>query len=121
MKPFRQLKVWEKAHVLTLEIYKVSKQFPSDERYGLTSQLRRAGASVAANIAEGCGRNGDAELARFLHIAIGSASETEYHLLLAKDLGYLPQADYTGLNDLVCEVKRMLASFVQTVKLKADS
>ena len=102
--------------MLTLEIYKGTKSFPSDERYGLTSQLRRASASIAANIAEGCGRNGDAELARFVHIAIGSASETEYHLLLAKDLGYLPDADYARLNDLVCEVKRMLTAFVQTVK-----
>jgi four helix bundle protein len=120
MKAFRQLKVWEKAHVLTLEIYKVTKKFPSDELYGLTSQLRRASASIAANIAEGCGRNGDAELARFIHIASGSASEAEYHLLLARDLGYLAVVDYTRLNDLVCEIKRMLNAFAQTIKAPTD-
>jgi four helix bundle protein len=120
MKAFRQLKVWEKAHVLTLEICKITKKFPSDELYGLTSQLRRASASIAANIAEGCGRNGDAELARFIHIASGSASETEYHLLRARDLGCLPIANYTLLNDLLCEIRRMLTAFAQTVKLPAD-
>jgi four helix bundle protein len=116
MKAFRQLKVWEKSHVLTLEIYKVTKRFPSDELYELTSQLRRTSASIVAKIAEGCGRNGDAELARFIHIASGSASETEYHLLLARDLGYLAVEGYARLNDLVCEIKRMLSAFAQTVK-----
>lgn len=89
MKDFRNLKVWEKSHQLALAVYKATSTFPRHELYGLTSQIRRACASIPANIAEGCGRSGDAELARFLQIAMGSASELEYHLLLARDLGFL--------------------------------
>src|SRR5262245_36766836 len=118
MKGFRDLKVWEKAHSLTLAIYQATALFPRDELYGLTSQLRRACASIPANIAEGCGRHGDAELSRFLQIAMGSASELEYHLLLARDLGLLKQSDYEHLTGDTIEVKRMLASFLQ--KLRAD-
>jgi four helix bundle protein len=89
MKDFKELKVWSKAHALTLFVYGVTRTFPKDEIYGLTSQLRRSAASIAANIAEGCGRRSDGELARFLQIARGSASETEYNLLLARDLRLL--------------------------------
>lgn len=118
MRNFRELKVWEKAHHLTLGVYKASQSFPRDEIYGLTSQIRRSSVSVPANIAEGCGRDGDAELARFLQIAMGSASELDYHLLLAHDLNLLNSSDYGQLASEVGEVKRMLTSFVQ--KLKAD-
>ena len=118
MKGFRDLKVWEKSHELTLEVYKLSKEFPAGEIYGLTNQVRRAGSSIAANIAEGCGRNSDADFARFLHIAMGSASELEYHLLLAKDLGMLSQSSYANVEEKVTEVKRMLSSLI--LKLKAD-
>jgi four helix bundle protein len=118
MKAFRELKVWEKSHELTLAVYHATKAFPKQEMYALTSQIRRASASIPANIAEGCGRNGDAELARFLLIAMGSASELEYHLLLARDLKYLEGSDYERVASDVCEVKRMLASFIQ--KLSAD-
>jgi len=92
--------------------------FPRDELYGLTSQIRRSASSVPANIAEGCGRDGEAELARFLRIAAGSASELEYHLLLARDLRLLKIEDYEQLAGEVTEIKRMLTSFIQ--KLKAD-
>jgi four helix bundle protein len=119
MQDFRNLRVWEKAHGLTLDVYKASKSFPREEMYGLTSQLRRASVSIAANIAEGSCRNGDADFARFLQMASGSASEVEYHLLLAKDLELLKEADCRRLSDEVVEVKRMLASLVQ--KLRADS
>lgn len=118
MRDFRELKVWEKAHHLTLAVYKATASFPKDELYGLTSQIRRSCASIAANIAEGCGRSGEAELARFLQIALGSASELEYHLLLAHDLAFLGQESYEHLAGEVTEVKRMLTSFIQT--LKAD-
>ena len=94
MKDFRDLQVWQKAHQLTLTVYRLTASFPQTERYGLTTQLRRSSASVAANLAEGCGRNGDAELARFCSIAMGSASELEYHLLLASDLKLLKVTDY---------------------------
>jgi four helix bundle protein len=112
MKNFRDLKVWEKAHRLTLAVYRGTTGFPKDERFGLTSQIRRSAASIPANIAEGCGRGGDPELARFLQIAMGSASEVEYHLLLARDLEFLAIAPYRALDAAVTEVKRMLASFI---------
>ena len=89
MRDFRELKVWQKGHLLTLDVYGATKSFPREERYGLTSQVRRSCTSIPANIAEGCDRTGDTELARFLQIAMGSASEFEYHLLLARDLDYL--------------------------------
>ena len=118
MQDFHALKVWEKAHQLTLDIYRVTKSYPKDELYGLTSQIRRASSSIPANIAEGCGRRSDAELARFLQIAMGSASELEYHLLLARDLNYVDGSIHERLANQVIEVKRMLTSFIQT--LKAD-
>ena len=118
MKDFRELKVWQKAHELTLAVYKVTAAFPREEQYGLTSQIRRACSSIAANLAEGCGRNGDAEFARYCSIAMGSASELEYHLLLAKDLSLIMPADYEELAPRATELKRMLTALMQ--KLKAD-
>lgn len=113
MKDFRQLKVWQKSHQLTLALYKLTASFPREETYGLSSQIRRAGASISANLAEGCGRNGDAELARYCSIASGSASELEYHLLLARDLKLIKAEDYTPLAERVIELKRMLAALFQ--------
>lgn len=113
MKDFRQLKVWEKAHHLTVELYRVTANFPRAETYGLTSQIRRASASICANLAEGCGREGDAELGRFCGMARGSASELEYHLLLAKDLHLLETADYDKLAQETTEIKRMLTALMQ--------
>jgi four helix bundle protein len=84
--------------------------------YGLTSQIRRASASIPANIAEGCGRSGVAELARFLHIAMGSASELEYHFILARDLSFLPDDQYARLDRELAEVKRMLNTYLQKMK-----
>ncbi|MEN1678513.1 MAG: four helix bundle protein [Planctomycetota bacterium] len=118
MKDFRDPVVWQRSHQLTIELYRVTKSFPDDERFGIVSQLRRSAASVAANIAEGCGRGSDSDFARFLQMAMGSASETEYHLLLAADLEYLDKARAGVLISQMQEVKRMLASFLQ--KLKAD-
>jgi len=118
MKDFRQLKVWEKIHQLALVVYKATKDFPKEELYGLTSQIRRASMSIPTNIAEGCGRNTDAEFARFLQIAMGSASETEYQLILARDLEFLSKDSYEKLHNDVEEVKRMLASLLKT--LRAD-
>jgi four helix bundle protein len=118
VKDFHELKVWQKAHQLTLAVYRITAAFPREERYGLTSQLRRACSSIAANLAEGCGRNGDAELARFCSMAMGSASETEYHLLLARDLKLIKPEDYVGLNQRATELKRMLTALMH--KLNAD-
>ncbi len=93
MQEFRNLKVWEKAHALTLDVYKASRSFPREEMYGLTSQMRRASVSIGANIAEGACRRGDVDFARFLQMAAGSASEVEYHLLLARDLNLLEASE----------------------------
>jgi four helix bundle protein len=116
LRDFRSLKVWQKAYQLTLDVYKATRRFPKDELYGLTSQTRRAAASVAANIAEGCGRVGGAELSRFIQIAMGSASELEFHLLLARDLGLLDTHEFESLSEHVVEVKRMLTAFWQRLK-----
>src|SRR5260370_25251455 len=119
MKAFRKLQVWEKAHQLALTLYHVTASFPRDETYGLVSQIRRSASSIPSNIAEGCGRDGDAELARFCTIARGSASELEYQLLLARDLKLLQPGDDEALSQQTVEIKRMLAVLVQ--KLTADS
>ena len=119
MKDFRELKVWQKAHALTLSVYLVTAVFPRDERYGLTGQIRRASSSIAANLAEGCGRSGDAEFARFCSIAMGSASELDHHLLLARDLNLINLPDYEELAPRATEVKRMLTVLLQ--KLRAES
>lgn len=119
MQDFRNLKVWEKAHALALEVYRGTKDFPGEERYELTRQIRRCATSIPTNIAEGCGRGGDPEMARFLQIAMGSACELEYTLLLAKDLGMLKAPAYETLAPKLGEVKRMLASFIK--KLIAES
>ena len=124
MQEYTQLKVWEKAHQLTLKVYRATNSFPRDELFGLTSQLRRSASSIAANLAEGCGRGSDPDFARFVQIALGSAYEVQYHLLLARDLGYLkaasPQStddiNYESLNQGIIEVKRMLSSLLQTLK-----
>ncbi|MCP4896841.1 MAG: four helix bundle protein [bacterium] len=111
----KELKVWQKAHRWVIEVYRHSRSFPSDERFGLTAHLRKSATSVPSNIAEGCGREGERELARFLSIAAGSASEAEYQILLAHDLGYLQPEVHRQLDDQVNEVKRMLNSFIRTL------
>jgi four helix bundle protein len=119
MQSFKNLHVWEKAHKLTVDVYKSSMKFPSQETYGLTSQMRRSAASIGANIAEGACRKGDADFGRFRQIAIGSASELEYHLLLARDVNILNTLDYERLSGEAVQVKRMLASLIR--RLRADS
>ena len=119
---FRKLKVWQKAHEVTLAMYRTTTRFPRTEVYGLTAQIRRSASSIGANIAEGCGRNGDAEFARFCTIAMGSQSELDYHLLLAKDLNFIQPRDYAELADQLRELGRMLNGLIQTLKSKqADS
>jgi four helix bundle protein len=108
MRNFRQLDVWKKAHELTLDVYRLTSTFPQHERYGLSSQLQRAAASIGANLAEGCGRETEADFKRFVQIATGSACEVEYHLLLARDLSLISPLSYESLDTNVNEVKRML-------------
>jgi four helix bundle protein len=116
VRDFRELKVWERSHRLTLAVYEATVAFPKEELYGLTSQMRRSCAAISANIAEGCGRGSNADLARFLHIALGSASELQYHLLLARDLSFLSPRDYKHLTTEVTEIKRMLTSFIKYLR-----
>ncbi len=108
MQDFRELNVWRKAHDLTLLVYTFTKAFPQDERFGLTSQMRRASSSICANLAEGCCRHTDKDFARFVDYALGSASEVEYFLLLANDLSYIDALDYEANREWICEIKRML-------------
>ena len=116
MKNFRDLRVWEKAHALVLKSYRTTNNFPNAEMFGLTSQIRRAAVSIAANIAEGCGKRGNGEFQRYLNIATGSASELEYHFLLIRDLHYLDESVYLLLNSATVELKRMLLALVRKVE-----
>jgi four helix bundle protein len=123
VKDFRELKVWQKAHELALAVYQVTVSFPREELYGLTTQMRRAGTSIAANLAEGCGRHGDAELSRFCSISLGSASELQYFLLLARDLQLLKSGDYDRLAEKTTEVKRHAHRFsaqAESCRLSAE-
>ncbi len=117
MKDFRKLKVWQKAHALTLAIYKATGAFPKYELYGLTSQIQRAAASIPTNIAEGCGKETDADLGRYFQISMGSSSELEYLLLLANDFRYFDSNTYICLNDNLVEVRKMLNAFLKTLRL----
>jgi four helix bundle protein len=113
---YKDLRVWEEAHALTLAVYKATQAFPKDERFGLISQLRRASSSIAANLAEGCGRRSDGEMARFVQIAMGSGSELSYHLLLSRDLGFLSTEAFSDLNEHVELVMRMLSALSAKVR-----
>jgi four helix bundle protein len=118
MKDFHNLKIWERSHQLTLSIYRATRGFPKDELYSLTNQVRRASSSIGANIAEGCGKDSDSDLKRYLLIAMGSSSELENYLVLAKDLEYLEKDTYEVLQRELTEFKKMLNAFFQ--KLKVD-
>jgi four helix bundle protein len=120
MQDFRNLKVWRKAHILATEIYRLTSRFPRQEAFGISLQMRRAGISVAANIAEGCGHSGDREFARYLRIALGSASELEYYLLFARELELAPAADIVLLEQDVGDVKRMLTGMTHRLSPQVE-
>ena len=119
MQRFTELKVWQLAHAWVLDVYKLSRRFPPDERFGLTSQLRRAAASVPSNIAEGSKRRTNADYARYLNTSESSLSEAEYHLILARDLEYAPSNELAGLIDTASEIGRMLHGLRTTVQARA--
>jgi four helix bundle protein len=121
MRNYRDLQVWSKAHLLTLELYRLSRVFPREEVYGVTSQLRRAAVSIGANLAEGCGRRTSSELARFVRIAMGSASELDYHLILCRDLGFLKDEDFQRSAEGLGEVRKMPASFLGKIEAQIDT
>jgi four helix bundle protein len=116
MQNFKSLMVWQNAHAFTLNIYRLTKIFPKEEIYGLTSQLRRASSSIPANIAEGCGKSSKLDFARILEISLGSANETDYFMLLAKDLNYLNQEDYGKAENQINKIKAMLINLIQQVR-----
>jgi four helix bundle protein len=118
MQDFKKLNIWQKSHLLALDIYRITETFPKEELYGLTSQIRRACISIPSNMAEGCGREGGADLVRFFQIAQGSASELEYQLMLACELKYLNNKDYENLEFQLNEIRRMLTNFIQKLKFK---
>jgi len=116
MQNFRSLKVWEKSHQFTLEIYRITKNFPKDELYGMVSQLRRSSSSIPTNIAEGCGRGTDPDFKRMLQIANGSASEADYQIMLCRDLGYIQKVDAEKFEMQIAEIKRMLGGLINKLK-----
>ena len=116
MKDFHTLKIWQLSHQFTLEIYRVTAQYPKDELFALVSQMRRSSSSIPTNIAEGCGRGTDADFAHFLQIALGSASEIEYQILLSADLNYISREEAAALTKDIIEIKKMLVSFITKVR-----
>ncbi len=116
MRDFKKLSIWQKSHQLTLKIYAATKTFPKDEIFGIVSQIRRSSTSVPTNIAEGCGRDSDAELIRFLTIASGSVSELEYQVLLSKDLGYLSIIFHEELTNEIIIIRKMIYAFIQKLR-----
>ncbi len=120
MNNFKELKVWQKSMTLVKEIYSVTKDFPKEERFGITSQIQRSAVSIPSNIAEGCGRNSSKELFQFLSIAQGSSYELETQLILAADLNYMPNASFETINNQIQEVQKMLFSFKRTIKAKTN-
>lgn len=119
LRNYRELVVWQRAHRLTVDLYELTARFPNSEMYSLTSQIRRAAASIGANLAEGCGRWSEGELNRFVLIAMGSASELDYHLFLASELKFLSQPDYARSTNELTQIRKMLTSL--KVRLKANS
>lgn len=116
MRNFQELTVWQKGHELTLKIYNITRLFPKEEIYGITSQMRRSSSSIPTNIAEGCGYNSNGEMKRFLTIATGSSTELEYQLILARDLNYIDSKTHAELTNSLISIRRMLYSFIQSLK-----
>ncbi len=118
MKDFRDLKVWGKSHKVALNVYMLTKPFPKEEIYGLVSQMRRSASSVPTNIAEGCGRGSDSQFGYFLNIALGSASELEYQIILSTDLEYVSKENSKKILTELTEVKKMLTKLYKAVATK---
>jgi len=116
MQDYRKLDIWKRSHNLTMSVYRVTSQFPNHEQYGLTSQIRRCCVSIPSNIAEGCGRNSNAELMRFLYIAMGSAQELDYQLFLASELNYISQETYQELKSDLTITSKMMNNFIHVIK-----
>ena len=116
MRDYKKIDVWERSHKFVMDIYTLTEQFPTDEKFGIISQLRRAALSVPTNIAEGCGRSTETELARFMDIASGSASEADYLLYLAMELKYIKQDEYDTASNELTEIRKMISGYIKTVR-----
>ena len=121
MSDYKKLKVWQESHNFTIDIYNITKNFPNNENYGLTSQIRRSTSSIPTNIAEGCGQLDNGNLIRFLGIAKGSAFELEYQLLLSKDLNYIDKKDYNELNEKIQKIISMLTNLIKSLRAKSKN
>lgn len=115
---FKNLKAWEEAHKLVLQVYQITADFPTDERFGLTNQIRRSAVSICANLAEGCERRTTKDYLSFIYISKASLSETQYHLLLAKDLNYLAEEKYNSLSNLADYVGAILHRLISSLEKK---
>lgn len=113
MRNFRELQIWQKSHQFTLKTYRFTKNYPKEELFGLTSQMRRSSSSIPTNIAEGCGRNTNPDFKRFLIIASGSSAELEYQLILSKDLEYISEPIFNELEKELIEIRKMIHSFIK--------
>lgn len=111
MRDFTKLTIWQKGHQLALKVYDVTRLFPKEEIFGLTSQMRRSASSIPTNIAEGCGRNTNLQLKNFLNFSIGSTSELEYQLILSKDLNYISDLAFNELQQCIIEVRKMIHAY----------
>ncbi len=115
MRNFQELTIWQRSHLLTLRIYSFTKKFPKEEMFGIVSQMRRSSASIPTNIAEGCGRNSNPEMKRFLIMATGSSSELEYQLILSRDLQYLSETSCNELQNEIIVIRKMIYSFIKNL------
>jgi four helix bundle protein len=113
MRDFTKLDIWKRSHQLTLNVYTITKTFPKDELFGLSSQMRKSSSSMPTNIAEGCGRNSSPQLTQFINIAAGSSSELQYQLILSKDLNYISEITFKELHDETIAIRKMMFSYVE--------
>ena len=112
---FEDLRIWQLSHKIVLMIYSLCKQYPSEEKYALIDQIKRAAASIPANIAEGFGRHSKKEFLQFLYIALGSAEETHYHLILSKDLKYITEVQFSNLIEEIVSLKKQILAFINQI------
>jgi four helix bundle protein len=116
MQDFRKVRAWQQNRELTVLVYRITAKFPADERFGLTSQMRRAAVSIGANIAEGCGRASDADKQRFLQMSFGSAVELLHHMITSVDLGFLDPTEFDELESKLMSVRRLTFGFIRKLK-----
>jgi four helix bundle protein len=120
MTSHKDLKVWQKGIELVKSIYEITQLFPSNEQFGLVSQMRRAAVSIPSNIAEGCGRNSDKELIHFLYIALGSASELETQIIISKELNFLQTEKSEQMQSLIFEIIKMTSSLIKSIRTRDE-